>query len=342
MTGKGPTALVTGATGLLGYHITQRLHELGWRVHALVRNRAAARWLEKQGVELFEGDVRDASTVAAAAGSADIIFHCAASIAASGGWDAYRRTNVEGTLNVIGAARASGARLVHASSVAVYGAEARSPGGGEKVTEETEFAALLPGEHYGRSKRESELLVLDAHRRGEIWACALRPDVIYGVRDRQFVPRVARLLRLPVVPIVGGGCSILPIVHAGNVADAAILAAQSDGAGGQVYNVANDFDVKYRDFLELGARGLNRSPHMVNVPLAVAKGLAGVVERAAAAGLLGNVPVPQRNSLAFITVDNPFSSERARKELGWLPRHRPEDTIPAAFQWERGSRLSPG
>ena len=63
------------------------------------------------------GDVLDAGTVARAAAGCDAIFHNAAAITPLGGWEAFRRTNVDGTTNAIAAARASGARLIHLSSV---------------------------------------------------------------------------------------------------------------------------------------------------------------------------------------------------------------------------------
>ena len=65
----------------------------------------------------------------------------------------------------------------------------------------------------------SEALVLEAHAAGRIWATAVRPDVIYGKRDRQFVPRIAGLLQRGFAPLIGGGRTTLPIVHAANVAD---------------------------------------------------------------------------------------------------------------------------
>jgi 2-alkyl-3-oxoalkanoate reductase len=73
-------ALVTGATGLVGSHIVERLQEDGWHVRALVRDTAGAAWLSSLGAELVKGNVLDAAAFARAATYCDAIFHCAAAI----------------------------------------------------------------------------------------------------------------------------------------------------------------------------------------------------------------------------------------------------------------------
>ena len=95
-------------------------------------------------------------------------------------------------MNAIAAAESAKARLVHVSSVAVYGSSGRYAPAGRKTDESTPLPPLPERAYYARSKRESEELVLGAHRAGRVWATTLRPDVIYGPRDRQFVPRIAR------------------------------------------------------------------------------------------------------------------------------------------------------
>lgn len=326
-----PTALVTGATGLVGSHIVEQLVRDGWHVRGLARSASAAGGVNAMGATAVQGDVTDPRALLDASTGTDVIFHTAAAITQRGGWESYRRLNIEGTAAVIDAAARSGARLLHLSSVAVYGASGRY--GTAKTDEDTPLGPLGDRSLYARSKRESEHLVMAAHRAGRVWATAVRPDVIYGPRDRQFVPRLARAIGLGVLPLLGGGRSTLAVVHAANVAQGAILAATSDKAAGRAYNLANDYDVTVRDFYRLAAEGLGRRVRFVPVPIPVAKGglrLFRIVDRVA---LGGKFAVATEGSLSFLSRDNPFTSDRARRELGWAPAMRPEVGIPAAFRW---------
>jgi polyketide synthase/oxidoreductase len=328
------TALVTGATGLVGSYIVERLLADGWHVRALVRDASRGGPLSRVGVGLQSGDVLDAGRFAIAARGADVVFHTAAAITPRGGWEEFRRVNIDGTRHAVAAASRAGARLLHMSSVGVYGPRARYGVPRGKTDEDVVLQPLPETAFYARSKRESEEIVLSAHERGEVWATAVRPSVIYGRRDRQFVPRVGRLLRRGFAPVINGGRSTLAIVHAANVADGAVRAAASDAAGGKAYNVANDFEVSLSDFYRLAADGLGQRVRLVPVPLAVARA-ALAVARAVGPMIVGsrmNV-VTESSSLDFITRDNPFSSERARRELGWTPTVTPAVGIPDAFRW---------
>jgi nucleoside-diphosphate-sugar epimerase len=316
--------------------VVERLQRDGWQVRALVRDVARAEWLRRSGVVLAVGDTLDASTLPPAVAGCDVVFHTAAAVTPDGGWEAFRRPNIDGTRNVLEATAAASARLVHVSSVAVYGAAARYAPSGGQTSEKTPLAPL--GEHswYARSKRESEQLVLDAHVQGRLWATAVRPDVIYGERDRQFVPRVARLLRLGVAPVVGGGRSTLAVVHAANVADGMVRAAMSDKAGGRTYNLANDYDVTVAEFFRLAGEGLGERLRFVSIPAPAAR----VVVRIAALVTPARLRSSLRQSVDFLTRDNPFTSERARRELDWDPPVRPERGVVDAFRWFASSQRS--
>jgi len=333
--GSPRTALVTGATGLVGSHIAERLVADGWLVRGLVRTAAGAATLRELGVEPVIGDVLDSRIFSHTAVGADAIFHAAAAVTPRGGWEAYRGLNVDGTRNAIDAAERSGARLLHVSSVAVYGPRGRYSHDGRKANEDTLLGPLPERAHYARSKRESEAMVLEAHAAGRIWASAVRPSVVYGRRDRQFVPRVARMLQRGVMPLIGGGRALFAIVEATNVALGSILAATNDVAAGRVYNLANDFDVSVRQFFELAARGLDRHVRFVPLPRVVAAALLRVAKTATRAVTAGRATGLSKVSLDFVTRGNAFTSDRARLELGWTPSVHPTDAIPDAFRWWR-------
>jgi nucleoside-diphosphate-sugar epimerase len=328
-----PTALVTGATGLVGMHLVQRLQLDGWNVRALVRDAARAGSLSRADVMLATGDVLEPTGFARAARKCDVVFHTAAVITPRGGWEAYRRPNVEGTRNAIAAAVSAKAKLVHVSSVAVYGASERYSADG-RLTDETAPPGDIPDtSYYARSKRESEDLVFEAQRSGALWATAVRPCVVYGPYDRQFVPRLARVLRRGFAPVISGGRTIVPLVHAANVADGLVRAAAHDGANGNAYNLANDFPLTVESFYHLAAEGMGTSIRLIPVPMIVARIGMSLFQRIAPMVVGDRFNSVTSASLDFIARENPFSSDRARRELGWDPPMPAEQGVTEAFQW---------
>ena len=328
-----PTALVTGATGLVGKHLVQRLQDDGWRVRALVRDAARAGSLSRADVTLATGDVLEPTGFARAARKCDVVFHTAAVITPRGGWEAYRRPNVEGTRNAIAAASSAKAKLVHVSSVAVYGESGRYSADGRPTDESAPFGAIPETSYYARSKRESEDLVFEAQRSGALWATAVRPCVVYGPYDRQFVPRFARLLRRGFAPIIAGGHTTVPIVHAANVADGMVRAAGHDGANGNAYNLANDFPLTVEAFYRCAAEGMETKLRLVSVPMIAARVAVGVFRRIVPMVVGDRFNSVTSASLDFLARDNPFSSERARRELGWNPPMPAEQGVVEAFRW---------
>ena len=345
-----PRALVTGATGLVGSHIVERLQSEGWDVRALVRDASrrqaprrgawsATSWLEQRGVELASGSVADLTPFCDAAAGCNVVFHTAAVIASSGGWEEYKTMNVDGTRNAIAAASRASARLVQVSSVAVYGADSRYRADGARTDESTPLAPLPEHAWYARSKRESEQLVMDAHRDGRLWATAVRPSVIYGPRDRHFVPRIGRILNFGFAPRVSGGRNTLSLVHAANVAEGAVRAARCDVAGGKAYNLAHDFDVTSAEFFRLGGEGLGRRVRYVTIPRPLLDSALWIFSRANALLSGGSLGMVSDGAAAnFLTRDNPFSSALARKELGWSPPVSHTVGVPEAFRWWKAHR----
>ena len=144
-------ALVTGATGMLGSYIVERLQDRGWEVRALVRDPERATWLQGRGVELAVGDLGDRASLEAAARGTELVLHSAAHIGSDSRWEAYHQGNVVGTGYVLDAAREAGARLVLVSSTAVFGQDRYR----NEPTHEAMTLPDLPEEDaYGRSKQE--------------------------------------------------------------------------------------------------------------------------------------------------------------------------------------------
>ncbi|TMB01997.1 MAG: NAD(P)-dependent oxidoreductase, partial [Deltaproteobacteria bacterium] len=197
------------------------------------------------------------------------------------------RTNVRGTENVLAAAVAAGVRrIVHVSSVSAYAGRAPIPVSEDHPLLGEDAGRLTPA--YGLSKALAERRAWQLAREHRLALTTLRPCLIYGAWDTNFMPIFVALAKLPIA--VMPACTWLPMVYAGDVAEAVALALEKPVAIGRAYNVAGEDMSVWRFFRAWREAG----------------------GRSARLGL--PVPFPYRRY---------YDTTRARTELGW--RSRPVD-----------------
>jgi nucleoside-diphosphate-sugar epimerase len=320
---------ITGGTGLVGRHVIAALRARGDTVRALARSEAAAADLAGLGAEPLRGDLADTARLDLLVAGSDAVVHAAAIVLAGGSWAAWHEANVLGTDRVARTAARHGARLIHISSVAVYGRQLARERGSARLDEEFDLErAAAPRDAYARSKREAELAVWRVAKEAGLSAVALRPCVIYGEGDRHFSPRVAYLLRRGLVPLIGDGENHLTVVYAGNVA-AAVAAALDHRSVTGPFNVTNDGDVTQRGFIERFAAGCGVQPRSIRIPRGLAWRAARLWDVTLGA-LLWRADAPSlTGAVQFLAGENAYSSARARRLLDWRP------PVPAADAVER-------
>lgn len=324
---------VTGGSGLVGSHVVEELRARGWPVVALHRESSDTGFLRARGCSLVEGDVRNPTgSLARAMAGCDAVVHAAALVYPDAPRSLVREVNVTGSDRVLrAAARAGARRAVHLSSVAVYGDR---PG---RLDESTPLDWPLPSRDlYARSKREAEAAVGRVRREVGLEVTVLRPPALYGERDRLMVPMLARLLALPLVPLLGSGRNTVPVAYAGNVVGA-VVACLEGRASRPVYNVTDDGPLTQRELLEGLARGLGRRPRFVPIPAALVEGasrIAGVL----GAAVPGARDLPPERLGRLALGDDPYSGDLARKELAWTPRSSHPEALARTGAWfrERG------
>ena len=320
------TVLVTGGSGLVGSHVIEALRRAGQPVRALVRP-GSEPLVQRLGAEALTGDVADAATWRRVSlGGLSGIVHAAATVGPGKAAQAYD-VNVAGTRLAVAAAQATGAHLVHVSSVSVYSGSADYRTIAERRTEDTPFQSLDPADHYARSKRDAEQIVREAAEGGAIAATAIRPDVIYGERDRLFAPKVYRSIRARILPLVGPGTNHLPCVYAGNVASSIIAALERRRSGFRAYNVTRDAGtaLTLHEFMQAWAAAAGVRVRIVRLPRTVARWMLGIWSGRRLA----------RAALAFMTGDDPYVTELAEAELGWRPSVETRTGIARTVRWLR-------
>jgi dihydroflavonol-4-reductase len=318
------TVLVTGATGLLGNNIVRLLLERDAAVRVLARETSDPRTLEGLDVERIAGDVRDEAAVRRAVEGADVVIHSAARVhIGRRDMELQREINVEGTRHVARAAREAGARLVHVSTVDVFGGGRRN----QPADEETVPPAKAPCT-YVATKREADQVVLALAGEG-LDAVIVHPGFMLGPWD--WKPSSGRMLLevarrfTPIAP--PGGSSVTDVR---DVARGVLLAAEK-AVSGRRYILAGEnmtYFEQWKFFTQLGG---SRPPLLRTGPLLPWIGGLYGDARAAITGAESDV---NSGSTAMSRQFNFYSSHRAEEELGYHFRPAREATM-AAWEWFR-------
>ena len=323
------TILVTGATGFLGHTLCPHLVEQGHRVRALVRPTSNIAFLKPLGVELACGDVRDPETTTRAADGCQAVIHAAGKFRFWGKREEFFSVNVEGTRNLLEAARRAGVgRFVHISTIVVVG----QPPPGMSVTEES---PCVPQDAYQESKLEGERLALAYHREHGLPVVVLRPGACYGPWGRYAFNRLFFEDPLQGLPVqVHRGRHVIFPVYVGDVARAAELAL-TQGRAGEVYNVCGPC-LTHREVNETVDRVVGRRIRRVGVPAW------GMVALARAWTWLSRFthrePYYPIGLYPYVFYDWRVSIEKARRELGFEPTPF-EEGVRATLEWYRGKGI---
>jgi nucleoside-diphosphate-sugar epimerase len=238
---QGRHVLVTGGCGFIGSHLVERLAQLGARVRVLDRYGVASPWdegrFEPGSVELMLGDVADPYFTRRATAGVDTVFHLAALIGIPYSYVApahYVRTNVDGALAVLEAAREEGIRrLVHTSTSEVYGSARYTP-----MDEAHPLSAQSP---YAATKIAADQLAASYFDSFDVPVTTLRPFNTYGPRQslRAVLPTMMGQALYADEIVVGSLEPVRDMNYVFDTVGAFLAIAAADGVDGEVYNVGS-------------------------------------------------------------------------------------------------------
>ena len=315
--------LVAGGTGLVGNNVIRALLTDGHQVRALVRSTSDPRSLEGLEVEWALGDVRDADSVRKAANGVDVVIHAAADLHI--GWTGMERcraVNVEGTKNMVQAAKSQNAKFVHVSSVdALSAAENHRP-----VNEETPVSQKVPCT-YVVTKRQAEDVVLSEINKG-LDAVIVNPGFMLGPWD--WKPSSGRMLLTvatsftPIAP--PGGMSACDVR---DVASAIVRISLRNDLAHRRYILAGE-NITYFDAWRLFARITGGRPPFKAMRPVMAK-LIGLVGDAWTMVSRSETDINSA-MLQMSRQFNYYDSTRAREEVGYQSRPF-EITVRDAWDW---------
>lgn len=316
-------ALVTGASGFLGWQVARKLLARGWKVRALVRPGSRIRDLE---VETVNGDLRDLDSLHRAVAGCAVVFHVAADYRL---WarnpDEIYQSNVDGTRNLLNAARRAGIeRFVYTSTVGCIGIPAAGLG-----DENTPVALDHMQGAYKRSKFLAEQAVREAAS-GGFPAVIVNPTAPVGDHDVKPTP-TGKI----VVDYLAGAMPAyletgLNIVDAEDVAEGHVLALER-GRQGERYILGAE-NLTLRQIFEALARisGVRAPKLRIPYPVAYAAGLAST----GWAYLTGSQPRAPLDGVRMARKKMWVSHAKAARELGFSPAPA-EAALAKAVSWFR-------
>jgi dihydroflavonol-4-reductase len=323
--------LVTGATGFVGWHVARKLLDRGDRVRALVRDPARIRELE--GVEPVQGDLRDPDSLARAVEGCGVVFHVAADYKL---WtrepDEMFRSNVDGTRNLLSAAKSAGVeRVVYTSTVGCIGVPV---GGGEGVDLGDERAPVAIQEMsgpYKRSKFMAERVAAEFAADG-LDVVIVNPTAPVGDHDFKPTPTgkiVVDFVRGKMPAFLDTG---LNVVDVRDVAEGHLQALER-GHKGERYILGSENLTLERIFAILAEIEGKPAPKL-RVPYAVA--YAAGVASTAWASVTGREPLAPLDGVRMARKKMWVRHDKASSELGFSPGPAPL-ALRRAVEWFRAN-----
>lgn len=318
--------LVTGGTGFLGRHITNKLLECGEQVRVLVRPSSFRENLKGLQVEFIEGDLRDIGSLRNAVKNVSLVYHVAADyrLIALNPQELYDN-NVQGTINLLTACQNSNVlKIVHTSSVSTIGI----PKDGAPGTEESPVTIIDMVGHYKKSKFLAEQEVFKFIKQG-MPIVIVNPSTPVGPHDHKPTSTGQIILdyicgRMPVYVDTG-----LNLIDAEDVAWGHILAAQK-GQIGEKYILGNK-NMTLKEIFDSLEKITGIPSPKVKIPISLAYGL-GIADTFISRFVLKKDPRIPLEGVKMARKKMFFSAQKAIKELG-LPQNSVEAALEKSVKW---------
>ena len=283
------TVMVTGATGFLGRRVVQTLLDRGKDVRCLVRSPGAEAMFDLDRVDVHYGSVTDPASLRAAFYDLDEVVHLVAVIQEKGG-ATFFRINVEGTRNVLEAAKDAGVRrFVHLSAIG---------------------AQENPAMRYLYSKWVAEQLVFSSG----VPYTILRPSLIFGEGD-EFMNALAGLVRtMPVVPVIGNGKNEFQPVSVDDVAQCVANAVDNPRLRNRRVEIGGPQRLTYDQIVDDVAFTMSSKRWKLHIPVALMRFPVWLTEK------LYSKPPVTKDQLAMLQVPNYPDSDSVQRTFGFTPK----------------------
>jgi len=305
---NGKEVLVTGAGGFIGSHLCEALVKSGAKVTAMIRYSSGSSWgnLEyippqiKSELQVEVGNIEDPEILTKLTRSKDVMFHLAALIAIPYSYDAprsYVHTNVEGTMNVMEAARrANVEKVIHTSTSETYGTARYTP-----INEDHPLQGQSP---YSATKIGADKIAESYHRSFNLPVVTVRPFNTYGPRQsmRAIIPTIiSQALTQPEIRL-GALDPTRDLNYVEDIAQGFLRAAEANESAGETINLGFGKDISIGDLAKNILSLMDSDKQVIQENRRIR---------------------PENSEVMRLVCDN----DKARRIIGWEPTHSLEDGL---------------
>jgi len=311
--------LITGGTGFIGFNLASILVEQNHQVNVLIRDSSQTDKIDelrKIDINLIKGDLRDKSSLDKAVLDIEVVFHIAGVLGKFGIPDkVYSQVHVEGTKNLLDACFNSTnlKQFVFCSTIGVSGP------GKKRVFIETDI--YNPSNIYEKTKVEAEKLVFSFSKKG-FPITIIRPGLVYGPYDLH-VLQIFKAIKKRNFFLIGQGKDTVHPVYIKDLIDGFLLVLNNRKTFGQIYNIAGPRIIELRYFFQVIAKSMDLELPRFKIPVWFA--FLMLYPIVFLAKLFRFQPILTKSRLRFFIESRGCSIDKAKKELGYLPKFNLED-----------------
>lgn len=323
--------LTTGAAGFIGSHLVEHLLEDGVKPQDLQLFIPPWESLMNLPQEMFEiviGDIRNKDQVKKAMNGVDIVYHLAAKTVIDGGiFDCYKDTNVDGTKNLLeAAAKEKVKKFIYFSSISVFGLPAWK---GDMENYDETFPKE-PSEPYGKTKLESEQLVIAAFKKWKLPYIIIRPTTVYGPRDKAGIAQLYKAIQMNIFFFIGSAKNKMDYVYVKDLVKAARIAEKST-IKNEDFIIGAGKPSTQQYIVERVAKSLGKDVPPIHVPKSIALWLAYMIKWIS--GLLHIRPLLFPARVKVLTANCYFDTKKAKKLLGYKPEFEIQKAMKQVSEW---------
>lgn len=325
--------LVTGTTGFIGKHLSRKLAERGYTVHAIYRSDKKISGMQHPNIIFFRGDITDTESLSAAMKGCEYVFHLAAYAKV---WarnkNTFEEINYQGTINVLNTAiKENVKKVVITSTAGVFG-----PSENESPVDEITVRSIPCFTEYERTKELTDTLIRVKYS-SLINVCTVCPTRVFGPGELSAANSVTRMIHLYISGkfhwLPGNGRAIGNYVYVDDVAEGILLALEK-GRSGECYILGGE-NVSFTGFFEEISRLTGSSYRLFSVPVFLLIFISRIMKLLADIFHLPPLITPgwvRKYSYNWIV-----SSQKARNELEYQPVSFKEG-LQATLMWIKNKK----